>query len=383
MGMQLKELDALGKPYRIFADYLEYGAIQQFVDAMRLDSVVSGAMMPDAHAGYSLPIGGVVATEGMIYPSWVGFDIGCGMCALPTTFSEDEVRTSAAAIFDGIYQRIPVGAAVNAKPTACHLDPGQLTERSQAIFPARKGFHGLGSLGGGNHFIEVGSDETGKVWIVIHSGSRGVGHGIASEYMKLASGGQKAKEGHYGFEASSQEGQDYINDMNWGLEFALCNRREMMTRTVAAIGAHCAGEADWDSLINRNHNHATERTEREFGSKTLWIHRKGATHAEAGMMGVIPGNMRDGSFIVRGKGSAESLYSSSHGAGRVMSRKQAKEQVSLEDFTATMNGITALVTDKTRDESPAVYKSIFEVMSQQAELVEVVAHVKPIINVKG
>jgi tRNA-splicing ligase RtcB len=189
----------------------------------------------------------------------------------------------------------------------------------------------------------------------------------------------RPKEGHYGFNVISQEGKDYIQDLEWCLNFALANRKEMMERVVniitESLDLYCY-ELDFSELINRNHNHATERD-------GVWIHRKGATHAEEGMLGVIPGNMKDGSFIVRGKGNPESLYSSSHGAGRVMGRKQAKRELSLEEFKNTMSGVTALVGENTLDESPLAYKDIHEVMRLQSELVDIIAHIKPLVNIKG
>jgi tRNA-splicing ligase RtcB len=364
------------KPYRIFAEVLEDEALRQFESAMQQPFVVRGALMPDAHAGYSLPIGAVVATDGVILPSWCGYDIGCGMCALPTTFEPEEVRAKAKTIFDTIYKEVPVGFSHNARATP--WPEGESLPRSDKMAEifAKNGLRQLGSLGGGNHFAEVGSDETGKVWIVLHSGSRGIGHAAATHYMKLASGDGKAREGHFGFAVESAEGQDYIKDLAFCLAFALENRREMMRRIVGVLYEHCDGHAEWDQLINRNHNHA----ELKDG---LWIHRKGATHAEAGMMGVIPGNMRDGSFIVCGKGNPEALWSSSHGAGRVLGRKEAKRILALDSFEIAMANVVALVTAETLDESPLAYKSIFEVMRQQGDMVETVAHVRPILNIKG
>jgi tRNA-splicing ligase RtcB len=364
------------KPYRIFAEVLEQEALNQFESAMQQPFVVRGALMPDAHAGYSLPIGAVVATDGVVLPAWVGYDIGCGMCALPTTFEPEEVKEKAKVIFDTIYKDVPVGFSHNARDTPW-TDGEALprTDRMEEIF-AKNGLRQLGSLGGGNHFAEVGADESGKVWIILHSGSRGIGHATATHYMKLASGDGKAREGHFGFDAASRDGQDYIKDLAFCLAFALANRREMMRRIVAVLYEHCDGKGEWDFLINRNHNHAEHKA-------GLWIHRKGATHAEAGMMGVIPGNMRDGSFIVRGKGNPEALWSSSHGAGRVLGRKEAKRTLNMDSFTQTMSGVVALVTDETLDESPFAYKSIFDVMRQQDEMVETVAHVRPILNIKG
>lgn len=269
------------KHTKIYAEVLEETALEQFKSAMEQDFAVQGALMPDAHTGYSLPIGAVVATEGVIVPAWVGHDIGCGMCALPTTFNSALVRENSESIFDEIYKRIPVGFAVNGKDTDTSLKREDLSEVGQSAFDKRKGFLGLGTLGGGNHFIEIGEDEDKTVWIVIHSGSRGVGHGIAAAYMRLASDDGKVREGHYGFETTSELGQSYINDQKWGLEFALENRCEMLKRVVSSIQCSTDGSGEFLGLINRNHNHADLKD-------GVWIHRKGATHAEKGMMGVIP-----------------------------------------------------------------------------------------------
>jgi len=365
------------KPTKIYAEVLEDTALEQFNSAMAEDYAVRGALMPDAHTGYSLPIGAVVATEDHILPSWVGYDIGCGMCALSTTFDPVGVRLYAQEIFNKIYEAIPTGPKNNSSPTESSLNPDDLSDIGREVFDKRGGFFALGSLGGGNHFIEIGEDQDHKIWIVIHSGSRGPGHGIAGAYMRLASGDGKAREGHYSFTADSELGHKYINDLAWGLEFALQNRREMISRVEQVIAALQGGEGEWDDLINRNHNHA------EQNQDGLWVHRKGATHAEEGMMGVIPGNMRDGSFIVRGKGNPESICSSSHGAGRVLGRKQAKRELNVEQFTEEMKDVVARVGERTLDEAPMVYKDIFEVMRLQKDLVDTIAHVRPIINVKG
>lgn len=364
------------KPYKIFAEVLEQGAIDQFESAMQQDFVVQGALMPDAHTGYSLPIGAVVATDGIVVPSWVGYDIGCGMCAVETSFDHLCVKTHAKNIFDEIYKVLPVGFAHNRVDSvwaeACGLPKSPAL---QEIFQ-KNGLRQLGSLGGGNHFVEIGADESGMVWIIIHSGSRGIGHAVASHYMRLASGDGKVREGHFGLADNSEDGINYIIDMDFCLAFALQNRLEIAKRAVSVLESFCDGEARWGKLINRNHNHADYYD-------GLWIHRKGATHAENGMPGVIPGNMRDGSFIVVGKGNKESLCSSSHGAGRVLGRKEASRTLSLDDFAREMGGVIARVSPDTLDESPLAYKSIFEVMEQQRDLVDIVAHVKPIINIKG
>ena len=372
------ELKKINKPYKIYAEVIEDGAMDQFVNVMSDPNIIKGALMPDVHQGYTLPIGAVVMSQGMIYPSFVGFDIGCGMCAVPTSFSKKDVINKAQMIHSQILRKIPVGFNHHKVPLT-HTEPDyDITERMFDIYSDKQGWKQMGTLGGGNHFIEIGYDEWDAIWIIVHSGSRGVGHGCATHYMKLASPTGKASEGIYGFDVNSKNGKDYITDMNFCLEWALLNRKNMISLITEAIrGCNLEGGAHMNSLINRNHNHA------ESKDGIHWIHRKGATHAEKDMMGVIPGNMRDGSFIVKGKGNPQSLYSSSHGAGRVLGRKKAKETLNVVDFASTMVGIVANVGTSTLDESPFAYKDIFDVMRLQEDLVEVIAYVKPIINVKG
>lgn len=375
--MKLKKLDILGKPYHIYADYLDSKAIDQFVGAMKLDCVTRGALLPDAHTGYSLPIGAVVATDGMVFPSFVGYDIGCGVLAVPTSFKRSDLDANKKAIFDQIYRDVPVGFSHNGTPANWEY-AGPVSSVVADIIKDG-GLCQLHSLGGGNHFIELGYDERDGIWIVIHSGSRGVGHKIATHYMKLASGSDKAREGYYGLKADSPEGRAYRMDLEFGLAFALENRLGMARRVETAIGRYAPGSADYKSLINRNHNHA------EMNSEGLWVHRKGATHAESGMLGIVPGSMRDGSFVVCGKGNPDSLCSSSHGAGRVMGRSEAKRTLDMATFRAEMaeRGIMARVEDATLDESASAYKNIFEVMAMQQSLVEVLHHIRPLINIKG
>lgn len=377
----------MDKPIKIYSETIDGKALNQFYSAMKLDCALQGALMPDAHAGYALPIGAVVATEGMIFPAWVGYDIGCGMCAVPTTFKAEDVRANAKVIFDQIYRDVPTGFSHNERPNDWCYRGEKSDFVSKEIIKKGKPEQQIGTLGGGNHFIEIGEADDGVIWIIIHSGSRNVGHKIATHYMKLASGDGKAREGHFGLRVDTDQGRDYINDLDFGLQFALDNRLLMMARIEHAMKRYIDGNCEFLKLINRNHNHAELRNETDAKGYTtgrmVWIHRKGATHAEEGMMGVIPGNMRDGSFIVQGKGNPDSLYSSSHGAGRVLSRTQAKELLILDEFKATMEGVTARVKPDTIDESPFAYKNIFTVMAEQSDLVDVIHHVKPIINVKG
>ncbi|SDE66453.1 RtcB family protein [Desulfuromonas thiophila] len=363
-------------PYHIFASNVEEAALRQFESALQQPFTLRGALMPDAHSGYALPIGAVVATAGVVVPAWVGYDIGCGLCALPTSFSRTAVQQVAGALFKALYQSIPVGFAHNRAdtpwPAAASLPASPFLRQ---LF-GQGGLRQLGSLGSGNHFIEIGHDENDRVWIIVHSGSRALGHAVASHYMRLASPDGKPREGHFGFNVSQRNGRNYLQDLAFCLAFALENRRELARRVETVISRHCHGAGDWSRLINRNHNHA------EY-AHNLWIHRKGATQAEAGMAGVIPGNMRDGSFIVRGKGHPAALWSSAHGAGRALGRQQARRTLSLADFTTSMQGVVARIEAATLDEAPAAYKDIHQVMAQQHDLVEIVAWVRPILNIKG
>lgn len=423
-------LAATGTPYKIYAELLDETAQEQFHDVLNAPFVTYAALMPDAHAGYTMPIGGVCAAKDTIVPQFVGFDIGCGMCAYKTEYTKAEIEANAEIIYNHIVDRIPLGFKTHKNHQPLKLDLPR-TEFAEHLLNTM-GLKQVGTLGGGNHFIEVGYGNDGKAWIVIHSGSRGFGHKIASHYMLQAyldknpqegklerivadfternrkfkehnpEGFEKALKkftiktelelnkktkvdnikGIWGLDVNSELGQDYIKDQNFTLAFALENRKRMIEKIHTIMnevigGDHAFEHENEEKFINRNHNHA------EFCEvRKEWIHRKGATHAEEGMSGVIPGNMRDGSFVVRGKGHADSLASSSHGAGRVMSRKQAKSNVSMEAFEDAMKGITGTVDENTLDESPFAYKDIFEVMKLQEELVDVVEHIKVLINVK-
>lgn len=423
-------LEATGTPYKIYAELLDETAQDQFLDVLAQPYVTYGALMPDAHAGYTMPIGGVCSTKDVIVPQFVGFDIGCGMCAYKTEYTKEQVEANAEIIYNHIVDRIPLGFSKHKNHQPMKIDL-PLTEFASHILET-SGRKQLGTLGGGNHFIEVGYGSDAKAWIVIHSGSRGFGHKIASHYMLQAyldknphegklerivadfeernkkfkehnpEGYEKALKkftlktqaeinrktkidnikGIWGLDVNSELGKDYIKDQNFALAFALENRKKMIEVIHDIMNETIGGDHDFEhenkeKFINRNHNHA------EFCEvRKEWIHRKGATHAEAGMNGVIPGNMRDGSFVVKGKGHADSLASSSHGAGRVMSRKKAKTNVSMKAFEEAMKGITGTVDENTLDESPFAYKNIFEVMKLQDELVDVVEHIKVLINVK-
>lgn len=438
--MNLKELGFLdinhdkfktaNTPYKIYAELLDDTAQEQFYDVLSEPYVTYAALMPDAHAGYTMPIGGVCSTKDVIVPQFVGFDIGCGMCAYKTEYDKSEVEANAQTIYNQIIERIPLGFSKHKNHQPMKIDL-EMTPFAEHILNT-SGRMQLGTLGGGNHFIEVGYGSDDKAWIVIHSGSRGFGHKIASHYMlqayleknpqegklekiiedfkernknykehnpdgyekslkkfiikQTAEHNKKVKldnlPGIWGLDVKSKLGQEYIKDQNFALAFALENRKKMIEVIHNIMNETIGGKFEFEhyneeKFINRNHNHAEYDEERKE-----WIHRKGATHAKEGMSGVIPGNMRDGSFVVKGKGHEDSLSSSSHGAGRVMSRKKAKTNISIKAFEESMRGITGTVDENTLDESPFAYKDIFEVMKLQDELVEVVEHIKVLINIK-
>ena len=373
------------KPFKVYGTNIEQEALDQFHDTMAQDYVVKGACMPDAHKGYTLNIGGVVACKGVIVPSYVGYDIGCGMCAIPTGFNVEDIRTNKEAILNQLYRDIPTGFSRRQYPAFEIMDMVNVpcTEFLNKLIVSTEAPTQLGTMGGNNHFIEIGySTEDEEVWIITHSGSRNLGKMVASHYMALASNTEREKEGHFPLDVNSQDGKDYIIDLSYCLEFALLNRRLIIEQTYQAIN-HVLFQSRFrdhglNSLVNRNHNHA----ELKDG---LWIHRKGATHADLGMLGVIPGNMRDGSFIVRGLGNPESLCSSSHGAGRVRGRSAAHREVSLEDFQNQMKDseCRVVIAESTLEEAPDNYKNIFEVMELQKDLVEVVSHIKPLVTIKA
>ncbi len=365
----------MNKKIKIFSDNIDGKTLNQFYESMSHEWAIQGALMPDAHLGYDMPIGGVIATKGVIVPSWVGYDIGCGMCAVKVSAKKENIYKYSEKIFNKIYELIPVGFNHRNEPIEWSV-PKISTDWFKKMFDETGGLYQIGTLGGGNHFIEIGYDESDEVWIIIHSGSRNIGHKTATHYMKIEKLYPNKKGWKKALSVNSENGENYIKDMNACLQFALENRLNMIYRVNSAINEHYESKIDYTSLINRNHNHAEEKD-------GLWIHRKGATHAEKGMMGVIPGNMKDGSFIVQGLGNPDSLYSSSHGAGRIYSRRQAKKELNINDFKNEMKGITAKVEQSTLDESKGAYKDIFKVMDDQKYLVKIVHYIKPIINVKG
>jgi tRNA-splicing ligase RtcB len=365
---------------------IEEEAKKQIYKALDQDFLKKLVIMPDVHAGYDLPIGGVALLDGMISPSYVGYDIGCGMTNITFDISAREVlkdEREKVHFFNRIYQEIPTGFesrrhSLNEKTVAPYLKEHFPRNGLYSSFSGDKNltrdineklYSQLGTLGGGNHFIEIGCDNQDKLSVTIHSGSRNLGHKVASFYMK---------QGRF-LEISSDLGRAYQRDMEFALQFALANRKYMMDIVLEILGFNEKERNLYlqQRMINENHNHA------EVTADGV-LHRKGATPAEKGQLGVIPGNMRDGVYITRGLGNEEYLQSASHGAGRVMSRKKAKSSLQLHDFEYTMKGIIAKVSRHTLDEAPFSYKDIGTVLNyQEGIVVEVINRVKPLINVKG
>ncbi|MEK6760434.1 MAG: RtcB family protein [Nanoarchaeota archaeon] len=367
--------------------------LKQFKNCYSENFVVAAALMPDAHLGYAAPIGAVLKTKKFVVPAWVGFDIGCGLIALKISGKNiiEKVKKNQDKIYSEIMKKVPMGAG------NYNLEK-EITEKTKKDFkkifekfekkPYDKNIKNylktgaikhLGTLGGGNHFIELGCDDGEKeLWLIIHSGSRGVGHTVAKRYMIKASGSGEKKEYEKTFplDKDSEIGKEYINVLEFGLEYALLNRLEMSYKVFDVLKKITKEKLKCEVWVNKNHNHA-------IYEKGYFIHRKGATPAKKNERGIIPGNMRDGSFLVVGKGNSKFLNSSSHGAGRSLSRKDAKEKYTLEQFAESMKGIKGNISNKTLDELPMAYKNIYEVMNAQKNSIKIIKRIKPIINWKG
>lgn len=368
--------------------------LQQFNECLNQSFVIKGALMPDAHQGYVAPIGAVLVTKNVLVPAWVGFDIGCGMTAvkLSSSITRKWVEKNAPAIFTHVQQHVPMGLGeVNQASDITQESKHELEKLIQQFakgpfdknvlhFLKTASIRHLGTLGHGNHFLELGySEKNDSCWLVVHSGSRGVGHHCAETYMKKASPQTQGTEATFPIEADSVMGKEYQNLLHFCLEFALLNRMEIIRQTIKGIEEVLGKGVSWKLWVNKNHNHAVPDQKK----KGLFIHRKGATPAGKGERGVIPANMRDGSFLVKGLGNAQFLNSSSHGAGRLMGRAEAKEKLTMSDFQTTMKGITGTVSESTLDEAPMAYKNIFDVMNAQKKSVKAVDRIIPLINWKG
>jgi tRNA-splicing ligase RtcB len=353
------------------------------------------ALMPDAHLGRGATVGSVIPTDRAIIPAAVGVDIGCGMAAVRTQFTREQVTAvgSLAPLREAIERAVPLSAGrynatvvATAAPRVEEL--AGLAEKAR-FDPA--GYAGnwdlqLGSLGSGNHFIEVSVDELDRVWLFLHSGSRGVGNKIAQRHIKVA------------HEAMTRwwidlpdpdlaylvEGTDefwaYIRELRWAQHFALLNREEMMDRVVRRLGEFVGEPVEEQEAVNCHHNYTEQET--HFGRK-VWVSRKGAINAERDRPGLIPGSMGTASYVVSGKGFPPGLNSSPHGAGRAYSRSKARKTFTVEQLREAMAGIEYRDTEAFLDEIPAAYKDVDVVMADAAELVEVRHTLRQIVNVKG
>lgn len=359
------------------------------------------AVMPDVHWGMGATVGSVIATKGAIVPAAVGVDIGCGMMAQRTTLVASDLPDNLFGLRSEIERRVPHGRTnnggigdrgawgdVQALPLSMGHTLSQITEKHPKIAQAaERASQHLGTLGTGNHFVEVCLDEEQRVWIMLHSGSRGIGNRIGSYFI------EKAKEDMRRWFINlpdvdlayiphgSDLFKDYCNAVEWAQGFAKLNRERMMAAALEALSVAVPKPFTCDcEAVNCHHNYVS--WERHYGDNVM-ITRKGAVKAGLGDLGIIPGSMGAKSFIVSGKGNRESFCSCSHGAGRSMSRTEAKRRFTLADHIAATAGVECRKDDDVIDETPAAYKSIDDVMLAQADLVDIVHTLKQVVCVKG
>jgi tRNA-splicing ligase RtcB len=387
----MKVINTEKLPIKLWLDDIEDGAMEQVRHLANLPFAFKHiAIMPDSHQGYGMPIGGVMATEGVIVPNAVGVDIGCGMCAVKTSLTEID-RETLKLIMGEIRKAVPVGFNHHEQDQSEDLMPD--TDKKLLIVSQeyKSALRQIGTLGGGNHFIEIQKGSDGFVWIMVHSGSRNFGLKIADYYNKEAKEmngrwhSMVPKEWDLAFlPTESQEGIMYVNEMQYAVEFALANRKLMMDRIVDVVQTIVDDtDIEFDPMINIAHNYAS--LENHFGHN-VWIHRKGATLAREGTIGIIPGSQGTHSYIVKGKGNRESFESCSHGAGRKMGRNVAMKTLSLEDEIRKMDEqgiIHGIRNVKELDEAPGAYKDIDIVMKNQEDLVESIVELHPLAVIKG
>lgn len=357
---------------------LEPGAMEQLKNVARLPYIFRHiAVMPDVHVGHGATIGSVIASKGAISPSAVGVDIGCGMLAANTGRRIDDLGP----LHDlraRIENAVPVG--FNGHKTALNIDElGVPSDRVQSV--GQKAVYQIGTLGGGNHFIEICDDGTGAAWIMLHSGSRNVGKSVAEFHIKKAKSLMdiwqiRLDDPNLAYLAQGvPEFDEYLADLHWCQAYAYLNRQRMLHAVCEAVGIPVPSE-----VVNCHHNYVA--TENHFGSNVL-VTRKGAVRARLGDMGIIPGSMGQKSYIVRGKGNPDSFCSCSHGAGRKHSRTAAKHLFTVADLEKQTEGVECRKDEGVLDEIPGAYKPIDEVMANQSDLVEVVHELKAVLCVKG
>jgi tRNA-splicing ligase RtcB len=381
---------------------VEEAARQQLAGAARLPVVHPHvAAMPDVHVGIGATVGSVIPTVRAIIPAAVGVDIGCGMIAARTTLAATDLPDQLGPLRAAIERAVPHGHGRRGRdPGAWQKTPAEVDSAWAQLEPefrslcrdhprlAKTNHHQhLGTLGSGNHFVEVCLDERGAVWFMLHSGSRGVGNAIGTMFIELAREDAMRHQAHLPdrdlayFEEGSTHFADYVRAVGWAQAYARLNREVMMRRVVEAARFVLRRPFQVDAeAVNCHHNYV--QRERHFG-QDLYVTRKGAVSARAGELGIIPGSMGARSYIVRGKGHPESFHSCSHGAGRTMSRGEAKRRFTLADHRAATAGVECRKDRDVIDETPAAYKDIDAVMAAQADLVEVVHTLKQVVCVKG
>jgi tRNA-splicing ligase RtcB len=386
-------------PVQIWTDDIDERSKEQLMNIASLPFIHHHvAAMPDVHLGIGATIGSVIATRKAIIPAAVGVDIGCGMVAARLSITENEIDENALKkIFEQISRDIPVGRAQHpddrilvdaAKPFESGLL--KMTDKHPQLLKSfgkfSKWVNQMGTLGGGNHFIEICLDESGQVWVMLHSGSRGIGNGIADYFIKLARKEMERwmiqlpdKDLAY-FPEGSQYFSDYVEAVHWAQEYAMQNRQSMLDLVLKALELHLPPFEVTTEVVNCHHNYVAH--EHHYGAN-VWVTRKGAIRAREGDLGIVPGSMGAKSYIVRGKGNPESFCSSAHGAGRRMSRTRAENTFTTSDLIQQTQGIICRKDKGVIDEIPSAYKDIEQVMANQNDLTEILHTLRQIVCVKG
>jgi tRNA-splicing ligase RtcB len=387
------------KPVKIFTNKVENQALTQLKNLSQLDIVHSHiAVMPDVHAGIGATVGTVIPTHKAIIPAAVGVDIGCGMNAVRLSLNASQLPDNLRQIRNSIERAVPVGFAAHklesARIIACRkLEKGlnKLFQQHPSLSkmlknPRQVWIQQMGTLGSGNHFIELCIDENNDVWVMLHSGSRGIGNAIGRYFIQLAKKDMQRHSIHLPdrdlsyFVEGSEHFDAYVEAVLWAQEYARLNREEMMGLVLRSIAPYLPAFQITQEAINCHHNYV--QREHHFGAD-VWVTRKGAIRAGNGELGIIPGSMGAKSFIVRGKGNPDSFCSCAHGAGRSMSRTAAKKQFRRADLEFQTRGVECRKDQGVIDEIPAAYKNIDEVMAHQSDLVDVVHTLKQVVCVKG
>lgn len=379
-------------PIKLWLDDIDPNALEQAKNLANFPYAFHHiAIMADAHVGYGMPIGGVLATQDVVIPNAVGVDIGCGMCALKTSITQIDQDTLKE-IMGQIRKAIPVGFAHHQKKQGKFLMP-EIKSDFFIFSEAEHALYQIGTLGGGNHFIEIQKGSDGYIWIMVHSGSRNLGKKVADHYNRLAIKLNKEQfpdvlNKQLAFlPTNSWEGQMYLQEMQFCIDFALANRKLMMDRIINIFNnvliPKLVKHIDYGEMINIAHNYAS--SENHFG-KNVIIHRKGATKATVNTIGIIPGSQGSQSYIIKGLGNKDSFESCSHGAGRKMGREQAKRELTLQEEIKNLENmgvIHAVRTVKDLEEAPGAYKDINIVMKNQKDLVEILVELKPLAVITG